>query len=95
MTGEFNVKKDPRFDASDDILKANLDFDTKVGELSETATKIFKQIETTLNEIKTFDELADNIDSTKSKALKKQGSELKKKLVTLMNKITPDWTQTG
>ncbi len=95
MTGAFNVKKDPRLNTNDDVLKANYDFDTKVGELSETATKMFNQIEATLKEIKTFDEFAANIDSAKATDLKKQGNELKKKLVKLMNKITPDSSQTG
>ncbi len=95
MTGVFDVKKDPRFNTSDDVLKANYDFGMNVGELSEAAAKMFNQIEISLNEIKTFDEFAANIDSAKAKALKKQGNELKKKLVTLMNKITPDSTQTG
>jgi photosystem II stability/assembly factor-like uncharacterized protein len=95
MAGAFDVKKDPRFSTNDDILKANYDFGMKVGELSEAAAKMFNQIEISLNEIKTFDEFASNIDSTKSKDLKKQGNELKKKLIVLMNKITPDSTQTG
>ncbi|MGA8265848.1 MAG: hypothetical protein WB779_15505, partial [Ignavibacteriaceae bacterium] len=95
MTGAFNVKKDPRLNTNDDVLKSNYDFDTKVGELSETATKMFNQIEATLKEIKTFDEFAANIDSAKATDLKKQGNELKKKLVKLMNKITPDSSQTG
>jgi photosystem II stability/assembly factor-like uncharacterized protein len=95
MAGAFDVKRDPRFNANDEVLKSNYDFGTKVGELSETAAKMFNQIEISLNEIKTFDEFAANIDSTKAKDLKKKGNELKKKLIALMNKITPDSTQTG
>lgn len=95
MTGGFEVKKDPRFSISDEELKANYDFEMKVGELSETAAKMFNQIGVTIKSIKTFEEFATNIDSVKAKDLKKQGKELEKKLTTLMNKITPDSSLTG
>ncbi len=95
MSQAFEVKKDPRFNIADADIKAKYDFDMKAGQLREAAAKMFNQIETTLKEIKTFDEFAANIDSSKAKALKKKGNDLKKKLVSLMNKITPDSSLTG
>jgi len=95
MSQEFDVKKDPRFNIDDDALKANYDFDMKVGELSETAAKMFNQVQATIKSIKTFNDFAANIDTSKSKDLKKQGKNLEQKLVALMNKITPDSSLTG
>ncbi|HKI78162.1 MAG TPA: hypothetical protein VKA26_06450 [Ignavibacteriaceae bacterium] len=95
MMQGFEVKKDPRFNISDDVLRASYDFEMKLGELSETAAKMFIQIQSTNNSIKTFEEFTTNIDSAKAKDLKTQSKELEKKLVNLMNKITPDSTLTG
>lgn len=95
MSQGFDVKKDPRYKISDEAVKANYDFDMKAGKLSETAAKMYNQIQTTIKSIKTFNEFAANIDTAKAKDLKKQGKDLEKKLVDLMNKVTPDSSLTG
>ncbi len=95
MSQAFEVKKDPRFNIADADIKAKYDFDMKVGALRETAAKMFNQVQTTIKAIKTFDEFAANLDTAKAKDLRKKGSALEKKLVSLMNKITPDSSLTG
>ena len=95
MSQSFMVKSDPRFNVSMDNLKANYDFNKKLGDLSETAAKAYKQIKKTYKSIEAVKEFATNLDTTKAKDLKKKADELEKKLTKLANKITPDSTQTG
>ena len=95
MSGSFNVKSDPRFNAGFDKLKAHYDFNKKVGRISETAAKAFNQIKKTYKAIETVKEFAANLDTTKAKELKKKADELEKKLTKLANRITPDSTSVG
>ncbi len=95
MSASFNVKSDPRFNTEYDKLKAHYDFNNKIGQISETAAKAFKQIKKTYKAIETVKEFAANLDTTKAKELKKKADELEKKLTKLANRITPDSTLVG
>ncbi|HED08910.1 MAG TPA: hypothetical protein ENI57_12380 [Ignavibacteria bacterium] len=95
LSSKFEVKPDPRFKYDEPVAKKNYEFNVKIGKLTEKVADAYKQIGKTLKSIRAFNSLSKNMDSTKTKELKKEAKELKKEIVKLRNKLVPDKDRTG
>jgi len=95
LSSKFEVKPDPRFKFDEVVAKGNYNFNQKIGKLTNKVADAYKQIGKTLKSISTFETLSKNIDSTKTKTLKKNAKVLKKKLKTLRIKFVPNKDRTG
>ena len=95
LSSKFEVKPDPRFKYDDSIAKKNYDFNVKMGTLTEKVADAYKQIGKTLKSIETFNSILKEMDSTKTKELKKEAKKLKKEITKLRNKLVADKDRTG
>ena len=95
LSSKFKVKPDPRYKFDDSVVRKNYEFNVKIGKLTNKVVDAYKQIEKTLKSIGTFNTLSKNMDSTKTKELKKEAKELKKEIIKLRNKLVPDKDRTG
>ena len=95
LSSKFEVKPDPRFKYDDSIAKKNYDFNVKMGTLTEKVADAYKQIGKTLKSIETFNSILKDMDSTKTKELKKEAKKLKKEITKLRDKLVADKDRTG
>ena len=95
MTSSFDVRHDPRYTYNPSVAKTNYEFSRSIGKLTNNVALAYEQLGKTLKSIKTFNSFSKDLDSTKTKGLKKIAKELKKKLTDLRNKFVPDRDRTG
>ncbi len=95
MQQSFSVLPDPRLNIDLTKFNKNYQFKVNVEKLIDAARKSYNQINETLKSIETIKTFAANMDSSTAKETKSKADSLKKKLISLANKITPDSSLTG
>jgi len=95
LSSKFEVKADPRSKFDKAVADENYNFNKKIGKLTNKAAEAYEQLNKTLKSLKTFNTLSKNLDSTKTKDLKKDAKALKKKLKTLRDKFVSNRDRTG